>query len=100
MPVSTKLRKLFNTADAISIDDTFYRYFNNSASEDGDPEICLKFEDERYEFSSKDLDSATFNDENSNDPYTFNVHCSNTGYNVTLCFHSVSMIKPVILQPK
>lgn len=100
MSVAQTLRNLFKTADSISIDDTFYRYFNNSVDDCTDTpeevEINLTFGDARHTFRSDDLDNAIFNDSNSDDPNTFYVQCSYTGYSVTLSFYSVSLIKPVI----
>lgn len=79
------IRELFDSADSISIDDEFYRYFSPSIS--GEYDVILNFEDDCYEFTPKSIDDAVFDDG------TWSVFCSNSDSYVGIVFYSVTEIR-------
>jgi hypothetical protein len=60
-PTNQDIRTLFDSADSLSIGDEFIRY--NNPSTDDEFELYLTSDDDRYEFTTHALDSATFDDD-------------------------------------
>lgn len=81
MKSNTTLRDLFDTADSISLGDEFIRYF--SPESDGEFEIAITIDDDRYEFTSEAIDKATFDDS------SWSIYCEFNKQNVDVRFYQV-----------
>lgn len=78
------LRYLFNTATSVSLDDEFIRYL--SPDTDDEHEIVISLDDDRYEFSTESIDSATFNDS------VWSVYCDYNEQHIDVKFFEVTDI--------
>lgn len=85
MKQDNTFRKLINTADSISIDDEFIRYFNFEG--DDEFEIIITLEDVKYTFTSKAIDQARYYDNES-----WSIYCDTKKQYVDVSFYNVQNI--------
>lgn len=80
-PERQTIRELFQSADSISINDVFYRYF--SPDESDVFEVILNFDGDCYEFTSESIEKAVFDDG------AWSIFCSNADSYVDVGFYDV-----------
>lgn len=84
MQSNNTLRNLINTADSVSIDDEFIRYFNPESN--NEYEVMITLDDEEHGFTSGAIDQATYNNG------SWSIYCNTSEQNVDVRFYNVQDI--------